>query len=84
MKEYGCMYGLMNGADSDNAISIQKMVTLNMQHCSETSIKLGPGHCTRKASAKYLNKQCFGCVRVHIEAKIPTQIWVSVYSPGPN
>ena len=26
VKEYGCMYGLMNGADSDNAVSIQKMV----------------------------------------------------------
>ena len=27
VKEYGCMYGLMNGADSDDAVSIQKMVT---------------------------------------------------------
>ena len=29
MKEHGCMYGLMNGANSDNAVSIQKMVTRN-------------------------------------------------------
>ena len=49
VKEHGCMYGLMNGANSDNAVSIQKMVTPNMQHCSETSIQLGPGHyCTHK------------------------------------
>ena len=26
VKEHGCMYGLMNGANSDNAVSIQKMV----------------------------------------------------------
>ncbi len=39
----------MNGANSDNAVSIQKMVTLNMQHCSDTSIQLGPGrYCTHK------------------------------------
>ena len=49
VKEHGCIYGLMNGANSDNDVSIQKMVTPNMQHCSETSIQLGPGHyCTQK------------------------------------
>ncbi len=30
VKEHGCMYVLMNGANSDNTVSIQKKVTPNM------------------------------------------------------
>ena len=30
VKEHGCIYGLMNGANSDNDVSIQKMVGRNM------------------------------------------------------
>ena len=59
VKEHGCMDGWMNGANSDNAISIQKMVTLNMQHCSETSIQLGPGHYRVHIM---VTKHCFVCV----------------------
>ena len=62
MKEHGCIYGLMNGANSDNDVSIQKMVTPNMQHCSETSIQLGPGHyCMHKITSNDLYGPVITC-----------------------